>query len=264
MGFSIIGVVAVTVIGIICALVLVIAAKFMSVPVDERIPAVRECLPGANCGACGFAGCNGYAEAVVNDETLALTLCTPGGAAAAAGIASVLGREAGESVKKVAVINCMGDCNKTKNKADYKGIPTCTAANLLFAGPASCAYGCIGLGECAEACPENAICILDGLARVDVRKCIGCGICAKTCPKHIITIQPVTDKVKVLCSNKDKGATVKKTCSTGCMGCGVCSKMCPEGAITMTDNKPVIDYSKCTSCGTCAQKCPAKCIVVEE
>lgn len=257
-------IILVTVIGIICAVMLVVAAKFMAVPVDERIPAVRECLPGANCGACGYAGCNGYAEALVADESLPVNLCVPGGADAANAIGEVLGRAAGETVKKVAVVACKGDCHATQNKMDYKGIETCTAASNLFAGPASCSYGCIGLGECAAACPEQAICIVDGLARVDARKCVGCGICAKTCPKHIISIQAVTENVKVLCSNKDKGASVKKICSTGCLGCGLCAKNCPAEAITMVDNKPVIDYSKCAGCGLCAEKCPAKCIVVEK
>lgn len=261
MSSSIIGVIAVTIIGLLCALMLVIAAKFMAVPVDERIPKVRECLPGANCGACGFAGCNGYAEALVGDEDLPVNLCIPGGAGTAAAIGEVLGRAAGESVKMVAVVNCKGDCNKTSNKMDYKGIQTCTAASNLFAGPASCAFGCVGLGECAAACPQDAICIVDGLARVDERLCIGCGICAKTCPKHIITIQPADDKIRVLCSNKDKGASVKKICSVGCLGCGLCAKNCPKEAIEMVDNKPVIDFSKCVQCGLCAKKCPANTIV---
>ena len=52
-------VISVTAIGIICAVMLVVAAKFMSVPENEKVKKIRECLPGANCGACGYTGCDG-------------------------------------------------------------------------------------------------------------------------------------------------------------------------------------------------------------
>ena len=87
----IIPIVAVTVIGIVCGVMLVVASKFMAVPEDEKFVAVRECLPGANCGACGYAGCDGYAHALADGEVTETTLCVPGGADAAAGVAAALG-----------------------------------------------------------------------------------------------------------------------------------------------------------------------------
>ena len=188
----VIAVAVVAVIGLLCAVMLTIASKFMAVEVDERIPMVRECLPGANCGACGFAGCDGYAAALVEDPDLAVSLCVPGGATAAESIGKVLGREAGDVAKQVAEVRCSGTCEATSVKMDYKGLESCAAAKLLFGGTGKCVYGCIGLGDCAQVCPVGAIHINGGLARVDASVCIGCGLCAKTCPNHVIAIRPPT------------------------------------------------------------------------
>ena len=61
-------IVVLLIIGAVAALILVIASKYMSVPENEMFPAIRECLPGANCGACGYAGCDGYAKALAEGE----------------------------------------------------------------------------------------------------------------------------------------------------------------------------------------------------
>ena len=257
----VIAVIVVTVIGILCAVMLSVASKVMTVKVDERVTKVRECLPGANCGGCGFAGCDGYAAALVEDPDMPLTMCAPGGAAAAKAIGAVLGKEAGEVVPMTAVIHCKGDCNATSDKMEYHGIESCTAAKLMFGGAGKCTFGCMGLGDCAAACPSDAICIENGIAHVDPRACIGCGVCAKTCPNGIISILPSDVAVKVSCSNKDKGAAVRQKCTAGCIGCGMCMRNCPEGAITVANNLASIDYSKCTGCGTCKSVCPVKCIV---
>ena len=66
-------IIAVSVIGVICAVLLAVASKVMAVKEDERFPAIRACLPGANCGACGYAGCDGYAKALVEMRTLKQT-----------------------------------------------------------------------------------------------------------------------------------------------------------------------------------------------
>ncbi len=245
----------------LCGVGLCVASKFMAVEVDERIPKVRACLPGANCGACGFAGCDGYAAALVEDPDLAVNLCVPGGATAAAGIGVVLGREAGESVKLVAEVRCSGTCEATSVKMDYNGIESCAAAKLLFGGTGSCVYGCIGLGDCARVCPENAIHVTGGLARVDVRSCIGCGICAKTCPNNVIAIRPAQAHVTVDCNSHQKGAGTRKVCSAGCIGCRLCEKNCHTGAITVTDNLASIDYALCDGCGKCIEVCRAGCLV---
>ena len=211
----VIAVAVVAVIGLLCAVMLTIASKFMAVEVDERIPLVRECLPGANCGACGFAGCDGYAAALVEDPDLSVSLCVPGGTAASASIGKVLGREAGEVAKQVAEVRCSGTCEATSVKMDYKGLESCAAAKLLFGGTGKCVYGCIGLGDCAQVCPVSAIHINGGLARVDTSACIGCGLCQEICPCGAITLaggQPLWTKPQ-------------------CVRCLACLHRCPTGAI---------------------------------
>lgn len=261
MNIIVIAIIVVTVIGIACAAVLSVASKVMAVEVDERIPKVNACLPGANCGGCGFPGCEGYAAALVNDPDLELTLCAPGGETAMKAISEILGRSGGEMVKKTAFIGCAGDCNSTENKMEYKGIESCAAARLMFGGAGKCVFGCLGFGDCANVCKENAICIENGIAHVNPRLCTGCGSCLKVCPNNIISLAAEGENVRIACSNKEKGAAVRKICKSGCIGCGLCKKNCPEEAITIKDNLAVIDYSRCTSCGACESVCPTKCIV---
>ena len=237
-----IAVIPVVIIGIVCAAVLVTASKLMAVKEDERFPAVRDCLPGANCGACGFAGCDGYAKA----------------------LSEVLGVEFEDVVEQVAVVRCSGDCEHTQDKVQYVGIQSCKAAKLFYGGKGSCTYGCLGLGDCAEACPQNAIFIKDGVAQVYTCDCIGCGICAKACPNHLISLVPDVKKTVVACSNRDKGAATRKVCSSGCIGCRKCERVCPSGAIKVKDNVAVIDYEKCTDCGSCAAACTTGCIRTED
>ena len=257
----VIAVLVVAVIGLLCAVMLTIASKFMAVEVDERIPLVREYLPGANCGACGFAGCDGYAAALVEDPDLSVSLCIPGGASASASIGKVLGREAGDVARQVAEVRCSGTCDATSVKMDYKGLESCAAAKLLFGGTGKCVYGCIGLGDCAQVCPVSAIHINGGLARVDASVCIGCGLCAKTCPNGVIAIRPADAHMVVDCNSRQKGAGTRKSCSAGCIGCRLCEKNCHTGAITVTDNLASIDYAKCDGCGKCIEVCKAGCLV---
>ena len=253
-------IIAVTAIGLICGIMLVVASKFMAVPEDETFIKVRECLPGANCGACGYAGCDGYAHALSDGEIKETNLCVPGGADAAVHVAAAMGMEAQEVVPKVAYVACCGDRNCTTLRYDYKGIPSCKAANLLFSGDGMCTFGCLGYGDCANVCPNDAICIEDGLARVKSSLCLGCGLCAKACPNQLIHIAPATVKTIIRCSNHDKGAVTRKACTHGCIGCKKCEKECPSGAITVVNNCAVINYSKCTNCGHCAEVCTTGCI----
>ncbi len=246
------------------AIILVLASKFMAVPEDERLPAIRGCLPGANCGACGFAGCDGYAAALANGSETRTNLCIPGADAAAKSLSEILGTEYQDVVEQVALVCCRGDCDAAPRKADYRGIETCKAAKLLFGGPGSCTYGCIGLGDCAAVCPNGAIAFCDGIAHVDVRLCTGCGLCAKTCPNSVIRLIPDAAKTLVSCSSKEKGADTRKHCTMGCIGCKKCEKACPEGAITVIDNLAVIDYAKCSACGKCAEVCTTGCIRIAD
>ena len=155
---------AVTMIGLICGVGLAVASHVMAVKEDERFPAIRECLPGANCGACGFTGCDGYAKALLTPGTKT-NLCVPGGAEAARKLAAVLGVEAEAVEAKTALVRCGGDCDHTSPKEDYRGIASCQAAKLFFGGSGTCTYGCMGLGDCMRVCPHGAISWSRGLPR---------------------------------------------------------------------------------------------------
>ena len=253
-------VISVTAIGLICAIMLVIASKFMSVPENEKIRAVRECLPGANCGACGYTGCDGYAKALGECECSKTNLCIPGGDKVSKDISDILGVEFEDTVEQVATVRCCGDCNTNGKKAEYKGIESCAAAKMIYGGENLCTFGCLGYGDCAAACPQDAICIEDGIAHIDTRKCIGCGLCAKTCPNSLIHMMPDVKRNVITCSNKEKGAVAKQKCKNACIACRKCEKACPSGAITVADNLASIDYDKCTNCGACHEVCPVGCI----
>ena len=243
----------------VCAVVLTLASHFFSVKENEMALEIRDCLPGANCGACGYSGCDGYAKALAEGKTDATNLCAPGGESCSKQIAEILGVEAGTVVEQVAYVSCNGRCDMPK-KYEYKGLKSCRIANMSYAGDRLCTFACLGYGDCMEACPEEAIEIDRGVARVKPEKCIGCGICTRTCPNGIIRLVPDTIRVIVECSNHDKGAVTRKACTNGCIGCMKCQKACPEGAITVVNNLATIDYTKCTGCGKCVEVCPVKCI----
>ena len=244
---------------LLCAVLLTVSSVYFSVKEDETLLAVRDCLPGANCGACGYSGCDGYAKALA-DGTAASNLCVPGGDRTAKAIASCLGIEAEDVIEKVAYVACNGVCGAVDKKYDYRGEPNCIAANLSYRGDKACAAACLGYGDCAVACPQNAIYLKDGIAHVDAKKCVGCGICVHTCPKRLISLIVDTTRVVVECSNHQTGAIVRKQCKNGCIGCKKCEKTCPSGAIKVVDNLAVIDYSLCTNCGACVAACPVHCI----
>lgn len=256
-----IAILSVTVIGIICAVMLAVASKIMEVKEDERFPAVRDCLPGANCGACGYAGCDGYARALIEDEGVRTNLCVPGGDAVSRCLSEVLGVEFLDVIEQVAVIKCKGDCSVTSEKMDYEGIESCAAAKLLFGGTGKCSFGCMGLGDCAKICPQSAICIENGIAHVNTRLCTGCGMCVSACPNKLISVMADVEKVLVTCSNTDKGALTRAVCTHGCIGCRKCEKECPTGAVTVVDNLARIDYDKCRDCGHCVEVCVTGCIM---
>ena len=160
----------------------------------------------------------------------------------------------------IAFVHCNGNCEATAKKADYEGISTCRAASMMYGGPDACRFGCLGFGDCAAACPAEAICLKDGIAHVDSSRCIGCGLCQTICPKHIISMIPQESGVVVMCSSKDKGADARKACQNACIGCKKCEKVCPHGAISVENNLAKIDYDKCEGCGLCADACPTGCL----
>lgn len=247
-------------VGFIAAILLALVSHFFSVPENETKKNIRAELPGANCGACGYRGCDDYAAALAEGRETKANLCIPGGDVTAAKLCEVLGVAAQDVEEKVAFVHCNGNCEATSKKSDYSGVKTCRAASAIYGGPNTCTYGCLGFGDCAAVCPAGAICIKDGIAHVDTRLCMGCGMCVSTCPKSIISIRPLASKVAVVCSSKDKGADAKKACKNACIGCKKCEKVCPNGAITVKDNLASIDYTKCTHCGLCAEGCPTKCL----
>lgn len=245
---------------IICAVLLTLADAFFGVKEDETATAIRDCLPGANCGACGYSGCDGYAKALAEKTVEKTNLCVPGGDNVAKDIATILGVEAEDVVERVAYVACNGTCNAVEVKYEYQGEKSCYLANVAYSGNKSCIYACLGYGDCAVVCPQNAITVENGVARVNSRKCIGCGICVRACPNSIIHLIRDTSRVVVECSNHDKGAQTRQYCSNGCIGCMKCQKVCPNGAITVTNNLAQIDYSLCTGCGECVKVCPVHCI----
>lgn len=254
------GIIIVVVIGIIAGLILSIASIVFAVPVDEKQEAVRAALPGANCGGCGYSGCDGYAKALATGKA-EIGLCSPGGAEVADELSEILGKNAGAVEKKVALVQCKGNCENTTAKVQYQGLQTCLAVSQMYAGDGACSYGCLGYGDCAAACPEKAIKVVDGVAIVNPAACVGCGICANTCPKHVIAIVPAKAKHHVLCVNTDKGAETRKVCKAGCIGCMKCQKTCPFGAIKVTNFNAKIDYTLCKNCGKCVEVCPVKAIM---
>lgn len=247
------------IIGLIAGVGLSVASKLMAVPTDEKQERVRAALPGANCGACGYSGCDGYAAAVAAGEALP-DRCAPGGAAAAAALAEILGVEV-TNEPKIAFIACNGSPEITKRKFTYDGMQSCTAASLLNAGPLECEYGCIGFGDCAAACPFGAITVENGRPVVCGDICVGCGKCTTVCPKALISLVPKTQKMRVACSNKAKGAPVVKACGVSCIACKMCEKACESGAIKVVDNIAVIDPALCTVCGKCKDACKRGVIV---
>lgn len=242
--------------GLVFGVLLAVAGKIFAVEVDPKETAVREVLAGANCGACGYPGCDGYAAAVAKGEA-PVNACVPGGAAAAAAIGEIMGVSAGEGERYVAFVRCSGAQGLVKEKYNYEGLDSCLAATRLPGGGAKmCAFGCMGFGDCVAACPFDAMHLENGVAKVDRSKCVSCMKCAEACPKGLITKVPASSTDVVACHSTEKGAVVRKICDVGCIGCMLCKRECPADAIVIENNLAVIDQDKCVHCGHCADICP--------
>lgn len=246
----------VVIVGLLASVMLSYASKVFAVQEDQLFLDLRAELPGANCGGCGFAGCDDYAHAMAEGGDTPCTKCSVGGPAVAKKLAALLGQDAGDMEKKVAFVMCNGTTDNAAKLYEYEDISSCKAAKQLFGGSKQCPYGCIGLGDCVAACEFDAIRIIDGVAVVGRDYCTSCGACAKACPQKLIKIIPESAKVQVRCHNEQKGADARKACNVACIGCGQCARVCPKGAITIENNLSSIDPSKCIKCGLCAAKCP--------
>ena len=255
------GVALLACIGLFFGIGLALAAHKFAVEADPLIEEVLESLAGAQCGGCGYPGCEGYAIAVVNDPDVPPTLCYPGKEAVANRVAELTGKKMAEMEDMIALVRCSRQEGRVSHKHEYIGFASCTAANLGFGGPSACNYACIGLGECAEACPFDAITMEDSFPVVDPDKCVSCGTCVKTCPKQVIVLQSLKARVYVPCSTKDLGKKVKEVCEVGCISCQICVKKCPADAVSFENSIVQIDQEKCLGYGPsceeiCVEKCP--------
>lgn len=245
-------------IALIFGVLLAFLGNKLAVKTDPKIEEARSHLAGANCGACGYAGCDAYAKALVEGKAK-LEECSATSKESKDKIAAVLG-VANDAKAEIVMVGCVGGKN-CLNRFDYAGVTDCNAVAALSGGSKACSYGCFGLGNCVRVCPTGAMVIKEGVAQVMQDKCIQCGLCIAECPRKIIIKVPEKAATVVVCRSQDKGAAVKKICSKGCLACGLCAKICPQKAITMVKNLPIINYDICNSCGLCAEKCPAKTII---
>lgn len=251
-------------VGLLFGLILAYANKKLAMEMNPLIHLVEEVLPKGQCGSCGYAGCQSYAEAVVLDKDVPPNLCLPGKKTVAGRVAELTGKAAAEVEPRVAYVKCTNPIVTSGKKYIYSGIQDCLAASLLHAGAKDCEYGCLGLGTCVRKCVFDALELNElGLPVVNREKCTGCGSCAAACPKQVIAMIPDDALVAVACSSHDKGAAARKYCSTACIGCGICQKQCPHGAIKIEEYLAVVDDDICKKeCQSpvCLEKCPTKAI----
>ncbi len=260
MNVVIITVLTLAILGTVAALVLYFVAQKFKVFEDPRIDQVEEVLPAANCGGCGFPGCRAFAEALVKSDDISELNCPVGGAETMKAAAGILGKEVAESDPMIAVVRCNGSCDNRPKTNKYDGATSCAVAASLYGGDTGCSFGCLGCGDCVEACSFDAIHMDEktGLPVV-TDNCVACGACVDACPKNIIELRkagPKGRRVFVSCINQDKGGIAKKACSAACIGCKKCQKECPFDAITVENNIAYIDYNKCKLCRKCVAVCP--------
>jgi electron transport complex protein RnfB len=256
---------ALSLIGVVSAVLLGTAAQKFHVDIDPRIQAVLDALPGANCGACGNPSCFAAAEGVV-EERLPVTICVAGGQDVADAVAAAMGAEVCEVAQVVSCRHCGGGVNAL-HAYEYSGVRSCNAVSKLAGGTLLCPAGCFGLGDCVRACPFDAM-TLDsrGLPVIDPAKCTGCGICVTECPRGkgsgLLELAPTMGAVAVRCSSRDKVKARRDYCTRSCIACKKCERVCPSDAIHVVDMLAVVDHGKCSACYACVSVCPQDCIDV--
>jgi Na+-translocating ferredoxin:NAD+ oxidoreductase subunit B len=239
---------------------LALGARYLRTRENFLVETVTQLLPGANCGACGFAGCAGYASAIVAGKAPP-NRCPSCAAESLAKISAALGIAPIEaSERKVAIVLCRGDNDQANKRFTYDGITDCAAAAAVGGGDKACRYGCLGYGTCVRVCPAHAIEVVNGVARVHPDLCISCGQCVAACPRGIIRMVPQSRRIHVFCSSKDPGAEVRKVCKVGCIGCRICTRLA-AGAITMDGTLAVVNDDLPLENEEVVAKCPGKCIL---
>ncbi len=247
--------------GVVFGIGLAVASKKLAVQVDPRLERIHGLLPGSNCGACGGAGCFGFAEDVLSGKR-SIDACRVSSYVIKEQIAQLLGKTIEQKTRLVATLYCYGG-KKVGERFEYRGIESCVAANLLLGGQKNCSFGCLGFGDCVKVCPFDALAMSsEGIPVIDENKCKACNKCVVACPKKIFSLIPASNRVYVACSSRDLGKDTRAACSVGCIACRKCEQACPVDAIHVIDNLAVIDYHKCTSCGECVKVCPMKTIRV--
>ena len=253
-----------TLLGLFFGFALAAAAMRFRVATNPLVDRVRHALPSANCGACGFAGCQAYAEAVVESSDVSPSLCAPGRGAVAGIVAELTGKQVGTVLDRMVVMRCHGISAYARVEAEYAGVKTCAAASLVFGGPKACKNGCLGLGDCVRVCPFDAL--LPGPrghrpGRTPT-ECTGCGLCVPVCPKDLFTLYPRKHRIELSCVARDKQSVVRSTCMVGCTLCRKCVAKCPAGAIEWDGSTILIDHDKCLAYGpscneVCVDICPS-------
>lgn len=248
--------------GLTFGALIALANARMKVWEDPRIDAVSDLLPGANCGACGFAGCRAFAEAVIKGETPPAE-CTVMSEGERDEVAAYLGVDAGEATPRVARLLCAGSSAVAPWKADYLGIGSCGAAAAVSGGGKGCAWGCLGLGDCAVACDFEAITMSAfGLPVVDPERCTACEDCVEACPLGLFTILPADAHLLVQCKNLLEGDDATEVCEVACNACTRCVSDAAPGLIHMEKGLAVVDYDRIeTENPKAVERCPTGAIV---
>lgn len=244
-------------VGLVFGVFIALANRKLWVWEDPRIDAVSAMLPQANCGACGLPGCRAFAERAVSGQVTP-SQCTVSGEAAREAIASYLGVDAGEERKRVARLLCAGGTDVAVQQAEYRGLPTCSAAAAVAGGGKGCAWGCLGLADCERVCDFGAIQMTaTGLPKVDPALCTACGDCVEACPKGLFTLLPLDGHLLVQCKNLVQGDDALDSCKAACTTCGKCVMDAAEGLISVASGVAVVDYDKIAlEALTAVERCP--------
>lgn len=247
-------------VGATAAVILSVASQLLKVEENPLVELVVEVLPGANCGGCGFAGCDAYATAVVLNPDVPAGLCSVGGAETMKKVGEISGKavEVGEPV--VCYRRCSRPEGNVRKRFDYVGAGTCESAAMLEDGPLMCAWSCLGLGDCVRSCPFDAMYLENGVVEIIASRCMSCGHCISVCPRNILQLIPRRARVASACATHDKLKAVSDVCDVGCINCSKCVRACPAKAIYIEDNRIEVNHTTCLEYGeACGEACVAAC-----